>query len=83
MEKGTLRAVHDDDLDELLGALGLYSDFVHGKLKCAFCKDPITVDNLHSLFPDSGTIKLSCNQPQCVDSLLLRIEARRTWWKRS
>ena len=77
MDKDTLRAVHDDDLEELLKGLSLYGDFVHGKLKCAFCSDPITFDNLHSIFPDSGAIKLSCNKPQCVNDLLLQIEARR------
>jgi hypothetical protein len=77
VEKDTLRAVHDDDLEQVLRGLGLYSDFIHGRLKCAFCKDLVTFDNLHSLFPDSGTIKLSCDKPQCVNSLLLRIEGRR------
>jgi hypothetical protein len=77
MDEDTLRAVHDDDLEGLLKGLGVYNDFVHRKLKCAFCKDPVTLDNLHSLFPDSGAIKFSCDKPQCVNRLLLRIEARR------
>ena len=77
MEKQTLRAVHDDDLEGFLKGLGLYTRFVHGKLKCAFCKDVTTFDNLHSLFPDSGAVKTVCSKPECVNQLLLRLEARR------
>jgi len=77
MEKKTLRAVHDDDLEALLKNLGLHNKFIHGKLKCAFCKGVITLDNLHSLFPDSGAVKLSCTKPECVKQLLSRLEARR------
>jgi hypothetical protein len=77
MEKETLKAVHDDDLETLLRRLGLHSDFTHSRLKCTFCKDVITFDNLHSLFPDSGAVKLTCSKPECVNQLLSRIEARR------
>ncbi len=77
MAKLALRAVHDDDLGDLLENLGLRSKCIHGKLKCAFCKDIITYDNLHSLFPDSGDIKLVCSKPECVNRLLLRLETKR------
>ena len=77
MSKQTLKAVHDDDLEELLKSLGLYSDFMHGKLKCAFCKQVITWDNLHSLFPDSGQIKCTCANPSCVALLMARRETIR------
>jgi hypothetical protein len=73
----TLRAVHDDDLEQLLRELGLYYDIVYGKLKCAFCRTEVTLDNLHSIFPDSGAIKLCCDTPACVDELLLKIGTRR------
>jgi hypothetical protein len=77
MARDSLKAVHDDDLDELLKSLNVYNHFVHEKLKCAFCGDIITYENLHSIFPDSGSVKLCCNKPQCVNSLLSRIESRR------
>ena len=77
MARETLKAVHDDDLNELLRSLNIYNEFVHEKMKCAFCGDLVTYDNLHSLFPESGSIKLCCNKPQCVNSLVLRTETRR------
>ncbi len=73
VEKETLRAVHDDDLEEVLRKLALHADFSHGRLKCAFCNDTINWDNLHSLFPDSGAVKCTCNRPPCVNQLLLEV----------
>ena len=77
MARETLKAVHDDDLNELLRSLNIYNDFLNKKMKCAFCGYSVTYDNLHSLYPDSGSVKLCCNKPQCVNSLLLWIESRR------
>jgi hypothetical protein len=78
MEKQSLRAVHDDNLEAFLKGLGIYGDFVHNKLFCTFCKDTITWDNLHSIFPDSGAIKCSCSRPDCVKLLLAWMDERRS-----
>jgi hypothetical protein len=78
MEKRTLKAVHDDDLEAVLKSLGIYRDLVQGKLGCAFCKDAISWDNLHSIFPDSGAIKCTCSRPDCVKALLAWMDERRT-----
>jgi hypothetical protein len=56
--------------------LGIYRDFVRGDLKCAFCKDAITWNNLHSIFPDSGAVKCCCDKPRCVTALIERLESR-------
>jgi hypothetical protein len=73
MEKKTIKAVHDDDLEDVLKGLGIYNDFAYGKLKCAFCRDAITWDNLHSMFPYSGLVRCCCSKPNCVKDLLIRI----------
>lgn len=73
----TLNAVHDDDLMGVLEELGVAKDFTHGKLRCAFCGDTITWHNLHSLFPDSGAVKFSCDKPECVNKLIAKVEAQR------
>jgi hypothetical protein len=78
MEKKILKAVHDDDLEGVLKGLGIHRDLAQGKLGCAFCKDAITWDNLHSIFPDSGAIKCSCCRPECVKMLLTWMDERRT-----
>jgi hypothetical protein len=75
MENKAIKAIHDDDLENFLKGLGIHWDFIHGKLSCAFCKEIITIDNLHSLFPDSGSIKLCCSKPKCVYELFSTREA--------
>jgi hypothetical protein len=72
--KSSLDAVFDEELEELLERLGLIGDFRTGNLKCAFCGDVITWENLHSIFPDSGQIKVSCSKSECVEQLALRLQ---------
>lgn len=74
--KATLKAVHDNDLEEVLVSLELSSKIKAGEVKCAFCKEVITMENLHSLFPDSGSIKLTCANPDCVKLLMARLEEK-------
>jgi hypothetical protein len=71
-----LNAVYDDDLLDVLRELGVEKDFLNHRLKCAFCEDTITWDNLYSLFPDSGAIKFSCDKPECVRQLVTKVEAQ-------
>jgi hypothetical protein len=73
----TVPAVYDDDLMDILTELGIHKDFVHGRLKCAFCRDEITWENLHSLFPDSGAVKVSCSRSECVEQLIAKVEAQK------
>lgn len=77
VERESLRTVHDDDLEGVLRGLEVYSDFVGGRLKCAFCGDPIDWENLQSLFPDSGAVKCSCNRPECIQSLVDKLTGPR------
>lgn len=74
--KTKLKAVHDNDLEELLDSLGLNAKLKAGELKCSFCKDVITIENLHSFFPDSGSIKLTCSKPDCVKLLMAKLEEK-------
>jgi len=76
MEQETVKAVYDDDLEDVLRGLGVYGDFRQGKLRCAFCRDTITWANLHSLFPDSGAVKCTCSRPDCVKELLLVMKVK-------
>lgn len=74
---GTLRAVHDDDLEKVLDALGLLEDVKAGRTRCAVCHDPVNLDNLHAVFPDGGDVKVTCSKPECVKLLLTRLEGKR------
>jgi hypothetical protein len=77
MASSAVHAVHDDDLQAVLDALGLAPAFAKGELHCKFCGDVVTWDNLHSLFPDSGSIKLVCDKPECSKALLHYLSTRR------
>ncbi|RKE90296.1 hypothetical protein [Ichthyenterobacterium magnum] len=67
--KAKLNAVHDDDLIALLKSLNLLEKIKQGEIKCKFTKEIITLDNLHSIFPEEGTIKVVCDSPEAIKSL--------------
>lgn len=71
-----LQAVFDDELQDLMKKLGLYSAFNAGRLTCAFCGDVITWDNLNAFFPDSGAVKVGCTRPHCVSALVEKVNRR-------
>jgi hypothetical protein len=73
----TLRAVHDDDLEQVLKALGVFEDVMASRTRCAACHDPVNLANLHAVFPDSGAVKVTCNKPDCIRLLLSRLEGQR------
>jgi len=76
MEKSTVTAVHDDDLIGFLKSMGLLSDVQAGRTRCRFCQGVITLENLNAIFPDSGTIRVSCDLPACVKMLMHHISTR-------
>ena len=69
MNKEKLKSVHDHDLERLLEKLGILGKLKHRKLKCTFCKTIVTLENLHSIFPQSGGIKLVCERIECIKGL--------------
>jgi hypothetical protein len=77
MADAPVHAVHDDDLPAVLEALGLARAFEKGELRCKFCGDVMTWDNLHSLFPDSGEVRLACSKAACASALLRYLDEQR------
>lgn len=71
-----IKAIHDNNLEEFFESLGINSKFQAGKLSCAFCKEVVNFDNLHSVFPDSGAVKLACSKPKCVMMLMIKLEEK-------
>ena len=64
-----IHAVHDEDLEKIFDGLGVLSKFKRGELKCKFCNNTITFDDLHSFFPQSGDIKFVCEKASCVTEI--------------
>jgi len=69
MDKHRMSAVHDRDLDALLGQLGIRSKLQAGRLHCAICGMPVTTESLGALFYDSGQVKVLCNAIGCLDTV--------------
>lgn len=69
MGKHTLKAVHDDDLTEVLEELGLLTAIGAGRTFCHFCSEPVSLESLYALFRESGQIRLVCSKPICVRAL--------------
>lgn len=66
MIKRNLNAVHDKDLNQLLINLGLMERMKEGKLKCKFTETVIDFENLYLIFPESGDIKVVCDNPEAI-----------------
>ncbi len=65
-DKEIVKAIHDDKLDDFLKSIKVYDDVINGKIKCKFCDGKITLDNLYTVFPESGAIKFACDKASCI-----------------
>lgn len=66
MATSVISAVHDDDLVDFLKGLGVFSAVERGDAKCKFSGDPVNLDNLGAVFPESGDVKFVCDRPACL-----------------
>lgn len=69
MNKSTLNAVYENDLIPLLKKFNLYDKIKEGVIKCKFTKEVITLENIHSLFPEENQIKIVSNSPEAIKLL--------------
>lgn len=70
MKDGKIKAVHDNDLLELLKSLGIYDSIVQDDFKCYFCGDDITINNIASIIPNNKDISISCTKKECYRKLI-------------
>ena len=63
-EKITIPVFHEDDMEKLFKSLGIWEDFIAGKMKCLMCKTKLTQDNFGALVPYKneiyGVCELAC-----------------------
>ena len=72
-----IKEVHDSDLEKLLDNLGILSNIKAGNVKCHFCSNTITMENLHGVFPYEGKVCVSCDNTACINKLAQFIDDRR------
>lgn len=72
-----VNTVHEKDLDGLLSKLGLSEKFEGGKLYCKFCKNVVNRENIYSVLPETGSVNIICDKPQCITDLLQYLEEKK------
>ena len=77
IDRVNLDAVRMRELDNLLKRVDLLDSFNKSKLKCKFCGDIVTKENIYSLMGDSGHIKLVCQKIDCISQLMELLDSRR------
>lgn len=68
-DREKINAITDDKLILLLTNIGLYENVISGKIKCKFCGEIVTIECISAIFPESGSIKISCDKPSCIAGL--------------
>ncbi len=67
--KSNLKAVYDDNLEAFLSKLNLLDKIKDGQIRCKFTNEVISIENLHSIFPEENTIKVVCDSPEAIKLL--------------
>ena len=67
---GRVTAVDDDALGDFLSELGIASAIDRGEMRCQFCENALTRDNLAAVFPYGGHVAGVCAQPDCIRQLM-------------
>ena len=76
-DKKEMKAVHERDFDNLLNKLSLAENFHSGKIKCKFCRETITKDNIYSLIHESGAVNFVCDKPECISEFMLHMKSKK------
>jgi len=61
-----VKAVFDQDLQQVLANLGILDKLIAGELNCAVCGCQVDLDNLGTIFPDDDEVGVSCDNNRCV-----------------
>ena len=69
MDKETIRAIHDEKFIAFLKNIDIYNDIQKGECKCKFCRQVVGIDNIYTIFPEEGKIKIVCDSTDCMVEL--------------
>jgi hypothetical protein len=67
-----MKAVYDQDLEQVLSSLGILDKLISGELICAVCGCQIDLDNLGAIFPDENEVGVSCDNDRCIRIITTR-----------
>ncbi len=66
----TINALHDSNLQTFLKKIGVYEDIINKNKKCKFTGQLITMENIYSIFKQSGDIKIVSDDPVAIKQFL-------------
>lgn len=64
-----IKAIYSEELSSLLVRLNKLDQFSQGKIKCRYCTQTITEQNLYAIIPAGAEIDMCCNAPECIIAL--------------
>jgi len=67
--KKNIEAIHQHDIKEFFSNLGVWEDFVAGKIKCEVCNDVVGEKNVGAVYPCERKILFVCAKLECLATL--------------
>jgi len=67
-----VKAIYEQDLEQVLRNLGILDKLVAGELNCAVCGCQVDLDNLGTIFPDGDEVGVSCDNNSCIRTITTR-----------
>lgn len=66
----TLKAVHDEDLIQLLKSLDVWENVKTGQCRCFYCDRVITQENIGAILPVEQKIQFICDEAECYRKMI-------------
>ena len=63
-------AAYDKEFEQILEKLHLLEALKEGTLRCAFCQNEITLENVHGVFSKNHSLHVSCDRLPCHTKLV-------------
>ncbi len=76
VEREQVPAVHRRDLEMVLDEIGLKEKIVAGKLRCAGCDKPVTLEKIQCLYMEDNEIRVCCDNIECYREVVVRGKER-------
>ena len=68
-KKVEVKAVYEQDLEQVLANLGILDKLIAGELNCAVCSCQVDLDNLGTIFVDGDNVGVSCDNDRCIRAI--------------
>jgi len=68
-KKNKIKMIFDSELATLLKSINEYNNIIDKKIKCFYCNNLVTMENLQVILPIKGDIKFICSNINCLKKL--------------